>query len=131
MRDHGVAGHLETTDFGPRAHSPENRKKSPCFFCAWHRRKRLFDICQTVQSDPPRPGAQHRRPGLHLLHEHARTGKVYGLVPKENYFGGRLTLIRPLLLLDKATITQACRQWKLPVWENDCPSKDKTARRQP
>ena len=37
-------------------------------------------------------------------------------------------LICPLLLLDKTTITQACRQWALPVWENACPSKDRTAR---
>jgi tRNA(Ile)-lysidine synthase TilS/MesJ len=57
-----------------------------------------------------------------------KTGKIYGLVPKESYFGGRLTLIRPLLLLDKSTISQACRQWRLPVWQNDCPSKDATAR---
>ena len=59
-----------------------------------------------------------------------KTGKIYGLVPKEAYFGGKLTLVRPLLLLDKGTITQASRQWKLPIWENDCPSKDKTARSQ-
>lgn len=37
-------------------------------------------------------------------------------------------MIRPMLLLDKSTITQACRQWDLPVWENRCPSKDRTSR---
>jgi tRNA(Ile)-lysidine synthase TilS/MesJ len=57
-----------------------------------------------------------------------KTGKIYGLVPKESYFNGRLTLIRPLLLLEKATISRACRQWALPTWENSCPSKDQTAR---
>ena len=57
-----------------------------------------------------------------------KTGKIYGLAPRENYFDGRLTLVHPLLLLDKTTITQACRQWALPVWENACPSKDRTAR---
>lgn len=128
MRQHGLAGHLEVTDFGPRAHSPENRKKSPCFFCAWHRRKRLFDICK-----------QYRLTHLALGHNTddlvstffmnmLKTGKIYGLVPKESYFHGQLTLIRPLLLLDKATITRACRQWELPTWENPCPSKDQTAR---
>lgn len=128
MREHGLAGHLEVTDFGPRAHSPENRKKSPCFFCAWHRRKRLFDICK-----------QYRLTHLALGHNTddlvstffmnmLKTGKIYGLVPKESYFHGQLTLLRPLLLLDKATITRACRQWELPTWENSCPSKDQTAR---
>lgn len=128
MRTHGVAGHLEVTDFGPRAHSSENRKKSPCFFCAWHRRKRLFGICKEY-------GLSHLALGHNtddlvstFFMNMLKTGKIYGLAPRENYFDGRLTLIRPLLLLDKATITQACRQWALPVWENTCPSKDKTAR---
>ena len=43
--DLGVAAHIEVTDFGPRAFSEENRKKSACFYCAWLRRKRLFDLC--------------------------------------------------------------------------------------
>jgi tRNA(Ile)-lysidine synthase TilS/MesJ len=128
MRENGVAGHLETTDFGPRAHSEENRKKSPCFFCAWHRRKRLFDLCR--QYNLTHLALGHNTDDLvsTFFMNMLKTGKIYGLVPKESYFGGRLTLIRPLLLLEKAAISQACRQWKLPVWENDCPSKDKTAR---
>lgn len=128
MRDHGIAGHIETTDFGPRAHSPENRKKSPCFFCAWHRRKRLFDLCQAYNLTHLALGHNTDDLVSTFFMNMLKTGKVYGLVPKEAYFGGKLTLIRPLLLLDKATITQACRQWQLPVWGNDCPSKDTTAR---
>lgn len=128
MRAHGVAGHLETTDFGPRAHSAENRKKSPCFFCAWHRRKRLFDLCQRYNLTHLALGHNTDDLVSTFFMNMLKTGKIYGLAPKETYFRGRLTLIRPLLLLDKATITQACRQWKLPVWANDCPSKDSTAR---
>jgi tRNA(Ile)-lysidine synthase TilS/MesJ len=130
MREKGVAGHLETTDFGPRAHSPENRKKSPCFYCAWLRRKRLFDLCR--QYNLTHLALGHNTDDLvsTFFMNMLKTGKIYGLVPKESYFGGRLTLIRPLLLLEKATISRACRQWDLPVWENDCPSKDKTARNQ-
>ncbi len=128
LREHGVAGHLETTDYGPRAHSPENRKKSPCFFCAWNRRKRFFDLCQRYRLTHLALGHNTDDLVSTFFMNMLKTGKVYGLRPKESYFGGRLTMIRPLLLLDKATITQACRQWKLPVWENDCPSKDITAR---
>jgi len=128
MRKSGLAGHLETTNFGPRAHSKENTKKSPCFFCAWHRRKRLFDLCQHYRLTHLALG--HNSDDLvstffmNILH----AGKVHGLVPKESYFRGQLTLIRPLLLLDKTTIIQASRQWQLPIWENPCPSKDVTAR---
>lgn len=95
MRAHGMAGHLETTDFGPRAHSPENRKKSPCFFCAWHRRKRLFDLCR--QYNLTHLALGHNTDDLvsTFFMNMLKTGKIYGLVPKESYFGGRLTLIRP------------------------------------
>lgn len=125
---HGLAGHMETTDFGPRAHSPENRKKSPCFFCAWHRRKRFFELCRRY--DLTHLALGHNTDDLvsTFFMNMLGTGKIHGLKPKESFFNGRLTMIRPLLLLDKATIAQACRQWKLPVWENECPSKDATAR---
>lgn len=130
MRQEGLPGHVEVTDFGPQAHSAENRKKSACFFCAMHRRKRFFELCK-----------QYRLTHLALGHNSddlvstffmnmLQTGKIYGLMPKEAYFSGRLTMIRPLLLLDKTTITQACRQWELPIWGNPCPSKDETARSQ-
>jgi len=92
IREQGLAAHLELTDHGPRAHSPENRKGSACFFCARLRRKRLFALCQTY--------------GLtHLAFAHTAddlaatflmnlvlTGKVYGLAAREEYFGGELTL---------------------------------------
>lgn len=45
LRAEGIAGHLEVTDHGPRAHTEENRRNSPCFYCARLRRKRLFALC--------------------------------------------------------------------------------------
>lgn len=128
MRTRGLAGHLETTDFGPRAHSSENPKKSACFFCSWHRRKRLFDLCRHYNLTHLALGHNTDDLVSTFFMNMLKTGKIYGLVPKESYFQGRLTLIRPLLLLDKSTIIQAARQWRLPVWQNDCPSKDVTAR---
>jgi tRNA(Ile)-lysidine synthase TilS/MesJ len=122
IREQGLAAHLELTDHGPRAHSPENRKGSACFFCARLRRKRLFALCRTY--------------GLtHLAFAHTAddlaatflmnlvlTGKVYGLAAREEYFGGELTLIRPLLGLDKAIVIAAARRFGLPWTANPCPS---------
>lgn len=130
MQARGIAGHVEITDFGPRAHSPENRKKSPCFFCAWLRRKRFFELCRYYNLTHLALGHNTDDLVSTFFMNTLQTGKVYGLAPKEAYFQGRLTLIRPLLLVDKKTIAQACRQWQLPVWENDCPSKDSTSRSQ-
>lgn len=129
LQQHGIPGHLEVTDFGPRAHSPENRKKSPCFFCAWLRRKRLFGLCQHYKLTHLALGHNSDDLVANFFMNMLKTGKIYGLRPKEAYFKGKLTMIRPLLLLDKASINRACQQWQLPVWENACPSKDSTARK--
>ncbi|MBG0777752.1 MAG: tRNA 2-thiocytidine biosynthesis protein TtcA [Desulfovibrionaceae bacterium] len=124
----GLPGHLEVTDHGPRAHSEENRKNSPCFFCCWHRRKRLFELCRSY-------GLTHLALGHNtedlvgtFFMNIFQTGRVDGMAHSEPLFDGELTIIRPLLWLDKETITRACRQWELPVWANPCPSSGATNR---
>jgi tRNA 2-thiocytidine biosynthesis protein TtcA len=128
-RAQGMALHAEVTDFGPRAHSPENQEKSACFYCAHLRRKRLFQLCRQYQLTHLAMGHNADDLIATFFLNLVQTGKVYGLMPKETYFGGRLTMIRPLILVEKKLIQQSARQWRLPVWENPCPSKDDTARR--
>lgn len=119
--DLGLPAHIEVTDFGPRAFSEENRKNSPCFYCAWLRRKRLFDLCA-------RYGLTHLAFG-HNADDLASTfflnlfqnGRVDGLSCRESFFDGRLTVIRPLLLVEKKTILRAAKAWELPVFANPCP----------
>ncbi len=128
LKDNKVAGHVELTDHGLRAHSDQNRKKSACFLCAMLRRTRLFELC--------------RQYGLtHLAFGHnaddlvstfflnlCQTGRVAGMSAKEPFFEGRLMVIRPLLMVEKALIAKAVKQWGLPVWNNPCPSASGTRR---
>ena len=128
VRERGLAAHFEVTDHGPRAHSPENRKRSACFYCAWLRRKRLFELC--------------RHYGLtHLAFGHTaddlittfmmnifQNGRVDGLSGNQDFFEGRLKVIRPLLLCEKSLLRRAARAWDLPIWSNPCPSAGETRR---
>ncbi|WP_084457842.1 tRNA lysidine(34) synthetase [Desulfocurvus vexinensis] len=127
-RDNGVAAHIELTDHGPRAHSEENLKASACFYCARLRRKALFALCRTY-------GLTH----LALAHTADdlattffmnlfETGKVHGLGMAEDFFGGRLKVIRPLLYLEKKIVIKAAKAFGLPVWSNPCPSAGATRR---
>ena len=126
--DNGVALHAEVTDHGPRAHSPENRKASACFYCAMLRRTRLFQLCE-------RYGLTHLAMG-HNADDLVATffmnlfqgGRVQGLGASEPFFGGRLKMIRPLITVEKEHIKRAARQWGLPVWSNPCPSAGNTRR---
>ncbi len=123
-----IASHLEVTDFGPRAHSSENRKNSPCFFCSWHRRKRLFDLCRKYRLTHLALGHNTDDLVQTFFMNMFQTGKVAGLTPREAYFGGKLLLIRPLILLDEKTILQAARQWEFPIIHTPCPSAGNTQR---
>ena len=127
-RENGVAAHLERTDHGPRAHSEENRKNSPCFYCSRLRRKRLFDLAAHY-------GLTHLAFG-HTADDLVSTffmnlfqaGRVDGMAMRETFFRGTLEIIRPLLWLRKRTILRAAKAWELPVWSNECPSADSSNR---
>ncbi len=124
----GVAGHIEVTDHGPRAHSPENRKKSACFYCAMLRRKRLFELCEHYNLTHLAFGHNADDLVSSFLMNLMQTGRVEGMSMKEPFFNGRLSVIRPLMLVEKKYINKAADQWNLPVWKNLCPSSAHTMR---
>lgn len=124
----GIASHIEITDYGPRAHSEENRKNSACFYCAWLRRKRLFDLARQYRLTHLAFGHNQEDMAATFLMNLLRNGRVQNMAAHESFFGNTLRVIRPLLLVEKKYIRQAARQWQLPVWQNACPSSGHTAR---
>lgn len=120
--DHGMALHAETTQHGPRAHSPENRKASACFYCAMLRRTRLFELCSRYKLTHLAMGHNADDLVVTFFMNLFQTGKVQGLTPNESFFQGRLRMIRPMLTVEKEHIIRAARQWGLPIWSNPCPS---------
>ncbi len=118
----GIAGHFENSDMGPRAHSPENRKNSPCFHCSWFRRKRLFDLCKWYRLSHLALGHTAEDLVTTFFMNILQSGRVEGMLPRAEYFGGEFELVRPLLMVEKKSIAAACRQWGLPIWTNPCPS---------
>ncbi len=130
LAERHIPAHIQLTDYGPRAHSSENRKKSPCFFCSWFRRKHLFELCRRYRLTHLALG--HTTDDLtHTFFMNLfKTGKVAGLSPKETYFNRSLLLIRPLLLVDDTTIKTAARQWRFPLIQTACPSSQRTQRSQ-
>ncbi|BAH75875.1 tRNA lysidine(34) synthetase [Solidesulfovibrio magneticus] len=126
--DLGVPAHIEVTDYGPRAFSEENKKNSPCFYCAWLRRKRLFDLCARYNLSHLAFGHNADDLAATFFLNLFQNGRVDGLSGRESFFSGRLTVIRPLLLVDKPTIIRAAKAWELPVFSNPCPMAGKSMR---
>jgi tRNA(Ile)-lysidine synthase TilS/MesJ len=122
LHRNGVAGHVELTDHGPRAHSPENRRNSPCFYCAMLRRKHLFDLCGRYNLTHLAFGHNADDLVATFYMNLYEGGRVEGMGMCEDFFGGRLKVIRPLMLVEKSVIHRAVRAWELPLWTNPCPS---------
>ena len=128
LRDNGISSHVETTDHGLRAHLPENRKKSACFYCSLLRRRRLFELCRQYKLSHLAFGHNADDLASTFLMNLFQGGRVEGMSMKEPFFKGALMVIRPLLLVDKQFIAKAVAQWELPLWSNPCPSAGKTRR---
>ncbi len=126
--DHGVSAHIEMTDFGPRAHTDENRSNSPCFYCSMQRRKRLFELCRDYGLTHLAFGHNADDNVVTFFMNVLQNGRADGLSASEPFFDGNLQVIRPTMLLDKKTVIKAAKQWELPVWENICPSNGLTKR---
>lgn len=120
--EHGIPYHIETTTDGPDAHSEVNRNNSPCFYCAMKRRTRLFELCK--QYNLTHLAFGHNADDLvgTFLMNLYEAGNVRGMSIKEDFFGGELTIIRPLLMVQKDVIRKCVKQWELPLWDNPCPS---------
>lgn len=114
--------HMEETDYGIVAHDERNRGKSPCFVCSMKRRKRLFELADIMGCNKIALG--HNLDDLietffiNILY----TGETSTMHPCQEMFKGKITLIRPLSLVEKKKVTGLAAKLRLPNAENPCPS---------
>jgi len=92
-----------------------------CFRCSWLRRKALFSAAQRLGCN--------KLALAHNLEDIAETtllnllehGRLERPEPCTELFGGRLTLIRPVVFLTAHELRRFCRVCGLPVYESTCP----------
>jgi tRNA 2-thiocytidine biosynthesis protein TtcA len=125
----GLTYHVERTEIGKRAHGPENRE-NPCFLCAWERRKRIFELAKAYDCNKVALG--HHKDDIveTLLLNMLYTGEFSTMLPIQPLFKGKLTLIRPLALIDEKQIARFARELALPVGSSACPSCGGTKRQE-
>jgi tRNA 2-thiocytidine biosynthesis protein TtcA len=120
-REAGYRLTVEQTDYGVKAHSEDNRE-NPCFLCAWERRKRLFEIAESLGCRKVALG--HNKDDIietffmNVLY----AGEISTMVPLQTFFDGRLTVIRPLAYVEKDTIRGFALERRFPEFINPCPS---------
>ena len=121
----GLPYHIEFTDIGIRANSSENRE-NPCFLCSWERRKRLFHLAHRFKCNKIALG--HHKDDIieTLLLNIFYSAEISTMVPVQSLFKGKITLIRPLALLEEKKIEKICpgdgvafRSKRLPEFRKD------------
>jgi len=115
------------SDIGPRAHSPENRE-NPCFLCSRMRRKLLFELADTLRCNKIALG-HHKDDIIETLFLNIfYGGSISTMLPVQELFGGKLTVIRPLYLLDEDLIRRYAEKMDFPRIQLGCPSAGTTKR---
>jgi tRNA 2-thiocytidine biosynthesis protein TtcA len=99
----GLSYHIEFTDIGKRANSPENRE-NPCFLCSWERRKCIFHLAHRLKCNKIALG--HHKDDIieTLLLNIFYSAEISTMLPVQTLFKGKVTLIRPLALIEEKKI---------------------------
>ncbi len=115
------------TDYGPRAHGPENRE-NPCFLCARLRRAALFRKARELGCSKIALGHNQDDMIETFFINICYGAQVSGMVPKQEFFGGAITVIRPFALVPERSILRVCKSLGLPVVPTKCPSASNSRR---
>ena len=121
--------HIEETQIGRKAHSAENRE-NPCFLCAWERRKEIFRLAHRLGCNKIALG--HHKDDIieTFLLNIFYSAEISTMLPIQKLFRGKITLIRPLALVEEKKIERFAREKGLPVVPSGCPSSGKTKRKE-
>jgi tRNA 2-thiocytidine biosynthesis protein TtcA len=124
----GLPYHIEFTDIGRRANSAENRE-NPCFLCSWERRKHLFHLAHRFKCNKIALGHHQDDIIETLLLNIFYSAEISTMLPLQTLFKGKITLIRPLALLEEKKIERFAGVTGLPFRPSGCPSSGKTKRK--
>ncbi len=94
---------------------------SKCFRCAWNRRKALFYMAERLGCN--KLAFAHHADDLAetMLMNLFYTARVRGMDPKVSFFGGKITVIRPLVYIEERDIVPFARASGFPIQGEPCP----------
>jgi tRNA 2-thiocytidine biosynthesis protein TtcA len=129
FEERNLTYHFEQTQIGKKAHSSDNRE-NPCFLCAWERRKHLFHLAHRLDCNKIALG--HHKDDIieTFLLNIFYSAEVSTMLPIQSLFQGKITIIRPLALIEEKKIERFAHEKRLPVSSSGCPSSGGTKRKE-
>jgi len=127
--EHGFEYRIIKTDIGPRAHGPENRE-NPCFMCSRLRRKLLFEMADELGCNRIAFG-HHKDDIIETFFLNIFfSASVSTMQPVQELFGGKLTLIRPLFLIEEDLVNRYVKSMGWTEIRLGCPSGESSKRKE-
>lgn len=127
FKENGFEYRIVYSDIGPRAHSVENRE-NPCFLCSRLRRKILFETAGELQCSKIAMG-HHKDDVIETFFLNLFYGaSVSTMLPVQDFFEGRITLIRPLFMVEEGLISRYAQAMNLPEIDLGCPTAGSSKR---
>ena len=124
---HEFEGRILKTDIGPRAHGPENRE-NPCFLCARLRRKLIFELAAELGCSKIALG-HHKDDLIETFFLNVfYSASISTMVPVQRFFDGRLSIIRPLYMVEKDLIRRYAQSMGWPEIDLGCPTAGSSKR---
>lgn len=124
---HGFDYRIVESDFGPKAHSTENRE-NPCFLCSRLRRKAIFKLAHDLGCNKIAFG-HHKDDLIETFFLNIFYGaSVSTMLPVQHFFDGKLIVIRPFYMTDEAIIRKYARSMDWPEIELGCPTSGHSKR---
>lgn len=118
---------MEKTDIGIISHSDYNRK-NPCYLCSRLRRKRIFEIADSMGCNKI-AFAHHRDDIIETFLINLFFGRAIStMMPSQSIFNGKMHIIRPLAYIEEWLIKKFGKESHLPVIENRCPTSKNSSR---
>jgi len=108
---------------------PAREAQSPCFYCAWRRRKALFRRAQELGCNKLAFGHHADDVAATTLLNLFYQGRLETMEPKVTLFEGALALIRPLYLVPERDIIPLARALDLAATGDVCPVSYTSKRR--
>jgi len=120
--------HIEHTRIAALATGPDNRE-NPCFLCSWERRKRIFYLAQQFGCNKIALG--HHKDDIieTFLLNIFYSAEISTMLPLQPLFKGKITLIRPLALIEEKTIERFAKEKGLPYFPCGCPASGRSKRK--
>jgi len=104
-------------------------RKESCFWCSWNRRKFLFTAADKLGCKKVALGHHQDDIIETLLLNIFFQGEFSGMNPRQELFGGKLTIIRPLCYVEEEATGKYAKEAGLPVQQEGCPNSAASQRR--